>query len=66
MVLRDADAQRLCATLAANASCLTALDLSGNSLTVVPPAVCEIAHLVTLRLRDNGMRQLPLEITDLR
>eukprot|EP01045_Picozoa_sp_COSAG04_P041080 COSAG04_NODE_12310_length_659_cov_0.501786_1_plen_170_part_10 len=63
----DDNAQSLCASLAAHA--LTALDLSRNKLTAVPPAVCDIVGLQTLDLSGNAIAELPpglLRLTELR
>eukprot|EP01045_Picozoa_sp_COSAG04_P012313 COSAG04_NODE_824_length_10051_cov_4.830687_2_plen_1826_part_00 len=63
----DDQAQRLCACL--DKTHLTALALSGNELTAVPPALCGIVSLQTLDLSGNAIAELPpelLRLTELR
>ena len=62
----DDNAQALCASLAAHAPGLTSLDLSGNELTAVPPAVCDIVSLQTLDLSDNATAELSPESLHIR
>ena len=54
-VVGDYNAQSLCASLVEHAPRLTTLDLSGNELTAVPPALCEIVDLQTLDLSGNAI-----------
>ena len=61
----DDNAQALCASLAAHAPGLTALDLSRNGLSAVPPALCDIVSLQTLDLSGNAVAELPVELTQL-
>ena len=60
--LGDDSAQALCASLAEHAPGLVVLDLSGNKLTAVPPAVCDIVSLQALDLSHNAITELPPEL----
>jgi len=45
-------------------SALSYLDLSGNRLTTLPPAICQLANLEEVMLAGNPLTSPPLEIAE--